>query len=241
MTFNINDYKTVSTVVEVETETGYMKRYELIDNEFELVSVEDENGEVSELTSIPNFSRYKANLDKGIVWSEVSDRWLDPKPNKRFGYCYSTLKDDSGKTTPISMHVLMMSAHTGMRSEEWKPLTVNHKNFQKDDNSIGNLELIEHRDQFCDVVRSKMGQGERLSNEDVRYLRMIKAVLEAKGEYKQNDFCNYFSEKLDRSYTTIENIVNNRTYTEIQLSEKELEMINKIRLQHDLEKFDVAI
>src|SRR5699024_10174644 len=170
-----------------------------------------------------------------------SDKWLNPKANKRFGYVYTTLKNDNGTSTPISLHTLVMSAHLNIQPQDWKPLTVNHIDFNKENNSIHNLELVEHRDQFCDVVRSKMGTGERLKSEDVRYLRLAKAVLEAKGEYKQNDFCNYFSEKLDRSYTTISNIVDGVTYTDIQLSDKEMELINKIRLQHDLKQFDVAI
>jgi len=241
MTKTIENYITDSYKVTVETDKGITKQYERVDGEWELVAVRDADGVVHELTSIPNFSQYKCDIERGKIFSLRSDKWLNPKANKRFGYVYTTLKNDNGTSTPISLHTLVMSAHLNIQPQDWKPLTVNHIDFNKENNSIHNLELVEHRDQFCDVVRSKMGTGERLKSEDVRYLRLAKAVLEAKGEYKQNDFCNYFSEKLDRSYTTISNIVDGVTYTDIQLSDKEMELINKIRLQHDLKQFDVAI
>ncbi|MEI3613723.1 hypothetical protein [Pseudogracilibacillus sp. SO30301A] len=193
-----------------------------------------------ELTDIPNFSHYKADLHRGRIYSLISNKWLNPKANKRFGYVYSTLKNNNGTAIPISIHTVIMSAHLNKSPESWKPLTVNHIDLNKENNSIHNLELIEHKDQFCDIVRSRMGQGERLSNDDVRYLRLIKEILKVKGEYAQNTFFNYFSERLYRSYTTIQNIVNNVTYQDIQLTDKEKELINRIRLQHDLVEFGIS-
>src|SRR5699024_2965175 len=75
-------------LLEVETDK-YVKYYKKINGEWVLRAVEDEDREVTTLTSIPDFSKYKVHLDSGKIYSEISDRWLNPKANKRFGYVYS--------------------------------------------------------------------------------------------------------------------------------------------------------
>lgn len=205
--------------------------------QLDLIKVKDSEG-LHRLTIIPNFSRYLADLDRGKIYSIKSNRWLTPKANKRFGYVYSTLLNDDGEATPISIHQIMMSAHKQQEPKAWQKfgLEIDHVNGNKADNSIENLRLVAHKEQFCNRVREKMSRAnaKRLTNEQVRYLRLMKEILEAKGEYAQNKFCNYFSEKFERTYTTIQNIVNDVTYVDVQLTDKEKELINKIRVEQDL-------
>src|SRR5690625_2359344 len=63
------------------------------DGTFALIEIIDETG-VHKLTTIPNFRNYLADLKRGKVFSIRANRWLNPKPNKRFGYVYSTLIND---------------------------------------------------------------------------------------------------------------------------------------------------
>lgn len=153
------------------------------DGTFELIEIIDDAG-VHELTAIPNFSQYMADLERGKVFSIKANRWLNPKPNKRFGYVYSTLINDQKKSTAISIHQVMMSAHKQVKPKSWMRfrLEIDHVNGVKHDNSIDNLRLIRHTEQFCDVVRKKMSESnaKRLSKNDVRYLRLVKEVLQVK-------------------------------------------------------------
>src|SRR5699024_3001381 len=142
--------------LEIETD-DYMKHYERVNDEWKLRAVEDENGEITVLTSIPDerFNKYKVDLDNGRIYSEVSDRFLKTKGN-RLGYHYTTLAG-----IPIAVHVVVAMAKYQINRDEYliEGKTVNHIDFNRGNNSADNLEIIYHRDQFCDEVRSRMGTG----------------------------------------------------------------------------------
>jgi len=73
------------------------------DGTFALIDIVDDLG-TYELTNIPNFSNYLADLERGKVFSIRANRWLNPNPNKQFGYMYSTLINDQKKLTAILNH-----------------------------------------------------------------------------------------------------------------------------------------
>lgn len=199
--------------------------------EFVLIEITDKDGK-HKLTTIPNFSRYLADLDRGIVFSLRSNKWLNPRANKRFGYVYSTLINDNNEATPISLHQLMMSAHKQVQPQDWQRfgLEIDHVDGIKDNNNIDNLRLIRHTEQYCSRVRKKMSEANtrRLTVEDVKAIKMTKETLEALEEYKQSDFCNHYSKELDVTYSTIENVVNGKSYKNVILSDEDIALINKL-------------
>src|SRR5699024_932385 len=115
------NYIADSYKVTVETDKGITKQYERNNNDdWELIAVRDADGVVHELTSIPNFSQYKCDIERGKIFSLRSDKWLSKGKPNYYGYCFTTLLSDDGESVPLSLHSVVMSAMTGMTQQEWR-------------------------------------------------------------------------------------------------------------------------
>lgn len=233
--FKLDEFLADAEGLEVEKKDGTVKHFEKVDGKWNLYAIEDGN-EIYILSDIPNFSAYKADIERGMIYSLVSDRWLNPKTPNRFGYLFTTLKDNYGNAVPMSVHSIMMSAHLQKPVKHYlsQGLEVNHIDFDKTNNNIENLELVTHKEQFCDVVRSRMGRGTRLSDGEVQYIKYVAAVAKAKEQYAINKLSNYFAQKFGKDYVTIFNILKGNTYKNVELNEVMKKEVRKIELEHDL-------
>lgn len=77
--------------------------------------------------------------DSGDVWSHKSQKFLKPSPNPQ-GYLYVILSKD-GKQSTKTIHRLLAEAF--IPNLDNKPC-INHKNGDKTDNSLDNLEWCNH-------------------------------------------------------------------------------------------------
>lgn len=205
--------------------------------QFELKEIENKDtGEMHELTSIPGFSQYMADLQRGKIYSLVSDKFLSKGKPNYYGYCYSTLRDDDGVATPISLHTLILSAALQQTSKEWQleGLECDHKNGIKHDNRISNLRLVTRKEQYTKSVRERMGHGIPLVKEQVQYIRYFAAIVKAKGKQVDSKLIHMLADKYDKKYETIRKVVNGVTYSEIELNEAMRKEVCKIELEHDL-------
>lgn len=164
---------------------------------------------------------YLANTKLGKIWSHKSGRYLDPKPNKRFGYCYTTVIID-GKPKPYSVHNLIMSAALGVKKKWWRDqgLEINHISDCPDTksmNHIGNLELRTRKGQYDDECRSKLGKGRRLKLEEVRQILFDWREWQKDKENKFSAFCNLKKDEYGVSYSCIEGIVKRKTWKRIEI------------------------
>lgn len=84
---------------------------------------------------IPGFSNYSITAD-GLVYSHLSNRRLKFRPHPR-GYQLVMLKSDKGEFKSKLVHRLVIEAFRG-----YKDMPVNHKDGDKTNNSIENLEYV---------------------------------------------------------------------------------------------------
>lgn len=164
---------------------------------------------------------YLADVENGRIWSNKSDRWLNPKPNKRFGYCYSTFIVD-GKKKPYSIHTLIMSAHLGVKKEWWlsQRLEVNHISDDPDTkqkNGISNLELKTRKQQYDDTCRAKLGKGKRLKVDEASLILGQWEYWKQDEDNKKSTYCNMMSEEYGCSYSCIEDIINRKTWSHVEV------------------------
>ena len=112
---------------------------------------EDEPDEVdlSEYFKIPNYP-YKVSKS-GNVYSDVSKKVLKPITNES-GYQYVTLTNREHKRNHY-VHVLVASVFLHKASED---LEVNHKNKNRSDNRLENLEWITHPNNMLHAYSTKI-------------------------------------------------------------------------------------
>jgi HNH endonuclease len=166
------------------------------------------------LLPIPGFSQYKADVTNGRIWSDVSKKWLNPKGSKRYGYLMTTIKNNEDQYVRMYIHELIMSAVMGVTKDHWitKNLEINHINGDKKDNRFTNLQLTTRKGQYVDPnLRKKLGSTKRIGRE-----MAAKIKEEFKNwEGKKSQFCNVWSAKLKVTYSSIENILNGKTYANV--------------------------
>jgi len=95
------------------------------------------------MKTIPNFSRYAAD-ESGNIYSlnyKNSGKTKIIKPSPRDGYYQSMFQRDDGKYCTYKIHKMVMLAFFGERP---KGMEVNHKDGNKLNNSVLNLEYITH-------------------------------------------------------------------------------------------------
>jgi len=95
-----------------------------------------------EYKKIPGFNNYECNKN-GYVRNSDTKRILKPQ-EMRSGYMSLCLLSDNNKQTSLRVHRLI--ATTWLDNPENKP-TVNHKNKNRSDNNLDNLERSSHKEQ----------------------------------------------------------------------------------------------
>ena len=228
-------------LLHVEQDDGSVKHYEKVDDKWNLYAISDEDGDVVELTDIPNFSNYKADLHGGKIYSLVSDKWLNANTPNRFGYLFSSYINDNGTRTPMSVHSMIMSAYMEMQPESWlsQGLEIDHINMDKTDNRKENLRLVTRKEQFTDEVRAKMGKGIPLTEEQVNHIKFTSEILKAKGEFAINKVSHYFADKYEKGYVTVFNVLKNHTHKNVQLTSEQKSQVRQLELQYDLQQLEL--
>lgn len=164
--------------------------------------------------TIPGFSLYEAS-DTGLVRSTNYNRsgktqTLKPATNKQ-GYLTTMIVSDSGKYVSQSIHYFVTLAFYGKRIENYE---VNHKDGNKANNNISNLEYVTRQQnmehslknklQKVFVTGSKHGQA-KLNEEQVREIREY--VANFPGKYYGR---KQLAEKYGVSDAHIKDIINRR-------------------------------
>ena len=93
---------------------------------------------MKDFTKIPGFSKYVIN-EKGVVYSYVTNTFLEGSVNPD-GYINFRLKADEGFTKTVGLHRLLALTFLPLPESEEMMETVNHKDGNKSNNSLDNLE-----------------------------------------------------------------------------------------------------
>jgi hypothetical protein len=128
---------------------------------------------------IPNFSRYEvSNLGRlRSLDYKRSGKVRVLKPAKSpDGYMKTVLVNDEGKYCSWTVHLFVMLAFVGKKPEG---LEVNHKNGDKTDNRVENLEYVTHKQNvqhsfdngFEKPLRGEDNPTSKLTNKDVLEIR----------------------------------------------------------------------
>jgi hypothetical protein len=76
---------------------------------------------------------------QGRIWSLISDKYLSSSPSPG-GYAQCTLYAPGGRKRPCEIHRLLIEH---FKPEVWDPeLVVNHKDYNRSNNNLSNLEMI---------------------------------------------------------------------------------------------------
>lgn len=173
------------------------------------------------LTPIPSergFSNYLVDTINGRIWSIKRNKFLTGSPNSN-GYIYNSLVDDNGDATSFGVHRPVMASYTGIPLEMFKRggIEIDHIDENlKHVNGIENLQMSSRKNQYTISVRSKMGKGKRLKEEEVL------EILEQLEEWKENEdnklstFIHMTAEAYDQTYRNIWNIVNRKSWKQLK-------------------------
>lgn len=133
---------------------------------------------------IPGFQDYQAS-DLGRVRSHKSGEWrlLRATPHSKTGYLAVSLRVN-GRYITRSVHRLVAATFFG----EAEGRDVNHKNGDKHDNRLANLEYLTRGDNHRHAYRTRLRQpvGKKLTDEEVRL------IAELKGEVAQQQLADRF-------------------------------------------------
>jgi len=195
-------------------------------------------GEFYELHALPGFSKYLVDVDKGLIYSVRSERFLNPSTPNFKGYIYTTLTNDEGETIPMSVHSIIMSAYTQMDPSEWieRGLEIDHVDENKSNNRAYNLRLVTRQQQYTESVRQRMGKGTRLSISDVQYIRYFVSYLEAKGKPVGSDVFHMLADKYDKDYYSISRLIRGESYADVGLTQEMKQSLLDAELTEDLRK-----
>ncbi|MBM3984018.1 MAG: hypothetical protein FJ304_27870 [Planctomycetes bacterium] len=127
---------------------------------------------------IPGFPDYQAGSSGGIRSRKRGD-WnvLRPTAHSRTGYLVVSLRV-GGRYVARSVHRLVAVAFLG----EANGRDVNHKNGNKHDNALANLEYLSRGDNHRHAYRTRLREpvGKRLTDEQVREIARLQGVVPQK-------------------------------------------------------------
>lgn len=152
---------------------------------------------VLEVSSLGRVKRLSYVNKLGWVFQE---RIIEPS-SKKGGYLAVGVKDASGKQKVPRIHALVAAAFIGPRP---KGMVVNHKDFDKQNNRVSNLEYVSHRENIQHSARAARHSGV-LSMEEVQALRSL--VQRDPGIDLQ-----VIADRLGVETQTIRNVLDARTY-----------------------------
>jgi hypothetical protein len=144
--------------------------------------------------TIPNYSLYQAS-NKGNIktnnWKNTKKTAILKPALDKNGYLRTVLIRDDGKYTTIKVHRIISSAFLG----DITGMEVNHKDGNKSNNDISNLELVTHSENikhsFANNLQSNIGEKNPISK-----LNEVK-VLEIRSKFKKHV---YTREMLSKEY-----------------------------------------
>jgi hypothetical protein len=146
-------------------------------------------------TQIENFSRYFIN-ENGQIWSTYRNRHLTPSEIK-WGYLRVNLIDNDGKNKGKLVHRLVAETFLPNPSEKKE---VNHKNCDKYDNSLSNLEWCTPGENLLHSYkmnrRSAKGENNTNSKVNVQKVKLFRLLHDTFG-WTPSKITNTF--KLNRS------------------------------------------
>lgn len=167
---------------------------------------------IEEWKTIPNFPMYEASslgrirsIDRIITRNDGKVLHLKQhilKPTKSNGY-YSVNVSENNKISSVKVHILVAQAFLGVKS---KNLDVRHKNGDKTDNRIDNLEYGTRSDNMLDgyKIRGRTMYCQKLSPIQAKEIRQ---------KYQQGKSQRQLAKEYDVSKTTIASILHNKIYT----------------------------
>ena len=89
-------------------------------------------------TAIENIAPGQYINNKGIVYNSASRKLIHPCPNGKDGYMYTHVYRLDGSKVQIGVHRLLMLVF--MYNPNYKELQINHKDLNKQNNALSNLE-----------------------------------------------------------------------------------------------------
>lgn len=109
-----------------------------------------------ELIAVKNLKpQYYINKN-GVIWSKFTGKYLKPKQDKD-GYLIISLRTIQNKTMPFRIATLVLYTFYGNPPEEIIDPTVNHKDNNRLNNNISNLEWMERGENSS--IRANKGVG----------------------------------------------------------------------------------
>ena len=106
------------------------------------IPIQRKDGTPIEWETAPNFSRYLIS-DTGLVYSLISDKLVQQVDINGRGYLLARIYNDDGKLKQMRIHRLVYMAHRGAIPDG---MQINHKDENKTNNCIDNLELMTNKE-----------------------------------------------------------------------------------------------
>lgn len=170
----------------------------------------------NEIWKIPiNFSRYSCSnygRIKSINYKNTSTQQLI-KQSISGGYYKSVYVNDDGKYCSINSHRLICLAFNYI--DDWQQMQVNHKDGNKLNNNIDNLEWCTFEENIRHCVENKLQtpfKGEEVGNSKLKEWQ----VLEIRAKFKPRVYGRkQLSKEYNVSQSTIKEVVNRYTWKHI--------------------------
>lgn len=168
---------------------------------------------MSEVALVQGFSRYVFYSD-GRIFSHARKRFLKPKISPR-GYARTELVRDDGSIYQPMIHVMIAWAFIGPKPEA---LVINHKNLNKEDNRIENLEYVTQSYNVIHAYRlgaSVIGPRHRETCRNLGFSRRSftkNQVDEIRRKHKSGAPIEDIATEYSRHKTTIDRLLKGVTY-----------------------------